>query len=259
MRTVAHWCDAVRATKTQTAADVSPVVLSATIYLLFDSSSFSSNFLQLFALHNLPPVFGALMITKPILPACCCLLTFHTSILYTLLHRYSWKLLGFFCVFRVIRHWRYGISEWNVRFGERIAVFPRFRDPYVIPSKTTNLVWYFWFLWPCIMNARWRERNQQDATNLMFIVKRISQHVSGIIMPIFRMDILMAETCSDRRLTINIRLVASCWFLSLHPAKLICSITYWQYSPLENWQTWHFSKQYKFSWRIRDQLDVTNY
>ena len=32
----------------------------------------------------------------------------------------------------------------------------------------------------------WRERNQQDATNLMFIIKRLSQHVSGIFMPITR-------------------------------------------------------------------------
>ena len=32
----------------------------------------------------------------------------------------------------------------------------------------------------------WRERNQQDATNLMFIIKLLSQHVSGIIMPIIR-------------------------------------------------------------------------
>jgi len=32
----------------------------------------------------------------------------------------------------------------------------------------------------------WRERNQQDATNQMFIIKRLSQHVSGIIMSIIR-------------------------------------------------------------------------
>ena len=32
----------------------------------------------------------------------------------------------------------------------------------------------------------WRERNQQDATNLMFIIKLLSQHVSGIIMSIIR-------------------------------------------------------------------------
>ena len=32
----------------------------------------------------------------------------------------------------------------------------------------------------------WRERNQQDATNLIFIIKLLSQHVSGIIMPIIR-------------------------------------------------------------------------
>ena len=31
-----------------------------------------------------------------------------------------------------------------------------------------------------------REKNQQDATNLMFIIKLLSQHVSGIIMPIIR-------------------------------------------------------------------------
>ena len=44
----------------------------------------------------------------------------------------------------------------------------------------------FRLFWPCIMNVGWRERNQQDATNLMFIIKRLSQHVSGIIMPIIR-------------------------------------------------------------------------
>jgi len=31
-----------------------------------------------------------------------------------------------------------------------------------------------------------REKNQQDATNLMFIIKLLSQHVSFIIMPIIR-------------------------------------------------------------------------
>jgi len=44
----------------------------------------------------------------------------------------------------------------------------------------------FRFLWPCIMNVGWRERNQQDATNPIFIIKLLSQHVSGIIMPIIR-------------------------------------------------------------------------
>ena len=34
-------------------------------------------------------------------------------------------------------------------------------------------------------NIGWRERNQHDATNLVFIIKLLSQHVSGIIMPIF--------------------------------------------------------------------------
>jgi len=31
-----------------------------------------------------------------------------------------------------------------------------------------------------------KKENQQDAINLMFILKLLSQHVSGIIMPIFR-------------------------------------------------------------------------
>ena len=126
-----------------------------------------------------------------------------------------------------------------------------------------------------------RVKNQQDATNLMFIIKLLSQHVSGIIMPIIRrtrlctaaygvlhwlwwlwlcgagmravctvtvtvtpqnhshhnqcrtphaavhtlvllmMGIMMSETCWDKSLIINIRLVASCWFLSLHP---LCSL-----------------------------------
>ena len=35
-------------------------------------------------------------------------------------------------------------------------------------------------------NAGLGGRNQQDATNLMFIIKLLSQHVSGIIMPIIR-------------------------------------------------------------------------
>ena len=149
------------------------------------------------------------------------------------------------------------------------------------------IVEYFRLLWPCIMNVGWRERNQQYAINLMFIIKLLSQHVSGIIMPIIRrtrvctaaygvlhwlwllslltpyehffiqsfhknfnssrpsstqpqpsqpvqnticgsahfvplmMGIMMPETCWDISLVINIRLVASCWFLSLHPTFMM--------------------------------------
>ena len=36
------------------------------------------------------------------------------------------------------------------------------------------------------MNIGRRERNKQDATNLMFIIKLLSQHVLVIIMPIIR-------------------------------------------------------------------------
>ena len=127
-------------------------------------------------------------------------------------------------------------------------------------------------------NSVKREGNQQDATNLTFIIKILSQHVSGIIMPIIKrtrvctaaygvlhwlwwlwlcgagtvtftvhtarvpaphnhshhnqcrtpyaavhtlvllmMGIMMPETCWDKGLIINVRFVASCWFLSLHP------------------------------------------
>ena len=35
------------------------------------------------------------------------------------------------------------------------------------------------------------------------------------------MGIMMPETCWDKSLLINIRLVASCWFLSLHPTFMM--------------------------------------
>ena len=44
------------------------------------------------------------------------------------------------------------------------------------PGDTTDHQGHSSFrpLWPCIMNVGWRERNQQDATNLMFIIKLLS-------------------------------------------------------------------------------------
>jgi len=38
---------------------------------------------------------------------------------------------------------------------------------------------------------------------------------------LLKMGTMMPETCWDRCLTINIRLVASCWFLSLHPTFMM--------------------------------------
>ena len=38
---------------------------------------------------------------------------------------------------------------------------------------------------------------------------------------LLKMGIMMPETCWDRSLIINIRLFASCWFLSLHPKYYI--------------------------------------
>ena len=40
-----------------------------------------------------------------------------------------------------------------------------------------------------------REKTQQDATNLIFIMKLLSQHVSGIIMPIIRRTSVCTAAC----------------------------------------------------------------
>ena len=118
------------------------------------------------------------------------------------------------------------------------------------------------------MNVGWRERNQQDAANLMLITKLylnmfraslcpssgeqecalphtvfcIGSVVCGCVelgrvpaphnhshhnqcrtpyaavhtLVLLMMGIMLPETCWDKSLLINIRLVASCWFLSLH-------------------------------------------
>ena len=43
--------------------------------------------------------------------------------------------------------------------------------------------------------------------------------VHGLVL--LMMGIMMPETCGDRSLIINIGLVASCWFLSLHPTFMM--------------------------------------
>jgi len=47
--------------------------------------------------------------------------------------------------------------------------------------------------------------------------------VRGLVL--LMMGIMMPETCWDRSLIIKIRLVASCWFLSLHPTMRCLLIT----------------------------------
>jgi len=44
---------------------------------------------------------------------------------------------------------------------------------------------------------RVKRENQQDATNPMFIIKRLSQHVSDIIMPIIRRTRLCTTAYGD--------------------------------------------------------------
>ena len=46
-----------------------------------------------------------------------------------------------------------------------------------------GLCTFFRLLWPCIMNVGWRERNQQDATNLMFIIKLLSHLFRASLCP----------------------------------------------------------------------------
>ena len=79
----------------------------------------------------------------------------------------------------------------------------------------------------------WSEReNQQDATVRCLFLK-ISQHVSGIIMPIFRrtrrlvllrMGIMMPETCWEL-LRINIKLLHLVGFLSHFTIYSRCTVT----------------------------------
>ena len=133
---------------------------------------------------------------------------------------------------------------------------------------SSNLEWslviFFRFLWPCIVSKLWTEReNQQDAT-VRCLLSILSQHVSGIIMPIFRrtrrvllhvvccavttcsntrlvllkMGIMMPETCweniDNKHLT-----VASCWFsLLLHDVKQIIHDVTWGPTPVFSWWGW---------------------
>ena len=46
------------------------------------------------------------------------------------------------------------------------------------------------------------------------------------------MGIIMPETCRDKSLIINIRLVASCWFLSLHPIVFYSSTFTTMHGPI---------------------------
>ena len=67
-------------------------------------------------------------------------------------------------------------------------------------------------------NIGWREReNQQDATNLMFIIQLISQHVSGIIISIIRRTRLCTTSCG---------LLHWLWWLRLYGSwmRAVCTV-----------------------------------
>ena len=60
------------------------------------------------------------------------------------------------------------------RYLGNLKQSPSFWYRRIIDTKErtcTFFVHFFRILWPCIVNIRWRERNQQDATNSMFIIK----------------------------------------------------------------------------------------
>jgi len=44
----------------------------------------------------------------------------------------------------------------------------------------------FRFLWPCIVSKLWSERENQQYATVRCLLSTLSQHVSGIVMPIFR-------------------------------------------------------------------------
>jgi len=53
------------------------------------------------------------------------------------------------------------------------------------PGRTRDF-WSIRFLWPCIVNIRWRERTNKMQLIWSLLSNFLSQHVSGIIMPIIR-------------------------------------------------------------------------
>ena len=66
---------------------------------------------------------------------------------------------------------------------------------YILPSPWmySCSLWMFWtiptnfrFLWHCIMSKLWSERESQQDATVRCLLSILSQHVSGIIMPIFR-------------------------------------------------------------------------
>ena len=70
-------------------------------------------------------------------------------------------------------------------------------------------------------------------------------HAAVHTLVLLMMGIMMPETCWDKSLIINIRLVAFCWFLSLHPTfvmhgtkSLKCDSLFWNYDCGEHLVGW---------------------
>ena len=74
------------------------------------------------------------------------------------------------------------------------------------------------------------------------------------------MGIMMPQTCWDKSLIINIRLVASCWFLSLHPTFMMhghksLKLYMFQTVPLSIIRSFSlYTQQWYMSYRFADRL-----
>ena len=81
--------------------------------------------------------------------------------------------------------WMIGVSR-HTPLLPNYAIISAQKRFSLLSEARKSWIYFFRVVWPCITNVGWRERKQQDATNLIFIIKHLSQHVSGIIMPIIR-------------------------------------------------------------------------
>ena len=72
---------------------------------------------------------------------------------------------------------------------------------------------WLWWLWLCGAGTR-------AVCNVKVTVRQFGSAAVRTLV-LLMMGIMMPETCWDKSLIINIRLVASCWFLSLNPAFMM--------------------------------------
>ena len=146
--------------------------------------------------------------------------------------------------------WRTQVSEWFSKFKNSVTPDKTFQNSQCLPTHQTeenfdplktlvlenrtvtihgvSKICRFHFgqfreIW---MTLGWRERNQQDATNLMFIIKLLSHHVSGIIMPIIR----RTRVCIWCSALVVMTVVVWSWDTSCVHCESYCSTLSWSSS-----------------------------